>query len=192
MGRNSGGVRGGSQKYTSTQIDKTLHDYVYGEALEINGWLRDHESYDISQENLENIKVLDAITKDKVPDVLWRTTEARSIFGRMSQAEYDELYMHVVEGKSSKTMQSRIDGVLNKTITDKAYMSTSKSRTIAENLDFSVRPIMLRINSKKGRGVDVGKHSVGEEEVILKRNTKYKVNKVYGSKGDIYVDVTII
>lgn len=192
MGRNSGGVRGGSQKYTNAQIDKTLHDYVYGEALEINGWLRDHESYDISQENLENIKVLDAITKDKVPDVLWRTTEARSIFGRMSQAEYDELYMHVVEGKSSKTMQSRIDGVLNKTITDKAYMSTSKSRTIAENLDFSVRPIMLRINSKKGRGVDVGKHSVGEEEVILKRNTKYKVNKVYGSKGDIYVDVTII
>lgn len=192
MGRNSGGVRGGGAKYTNAQIDKTLHDYVYGEALEINGWLRDHESYDISQENLENIKVLDAIAKDKVPDTLYRTTEARSIFGRMSQAEYDELYMHIIEGKTSKTMQSRIDGVINKTITDKAYMSTSKSRDIAENLDFSVRPIMLRINSKKARGVDVGKHSVGEEEVILKRNTKYRVNKVYGSKGDIYVDVTVI
>lgn len=52
---------------------------------------------------------------------------------------------------------------------------------------------MLRINpNKRAKGMDLDKHSIGEEEVLLRRNTRYKVKKVYGKAGNIYVDVDII
>ena len=111
----------------------------------------------------------------------------------MSQSDYDKLWMHVVDGTANGTSQKAIAGVVGKTFKEKGFMSTSKSASIAEDLDFAMKPIMLRINpNKRAKGMDLDKHSIGEEEVLLRRNTRYKVKKVYGKAGNIYVDVDII
>lgn len=101
--------------------------------------------------------------------------------------------MHVVEGVPNGGVKNMIAKATGKTFTEKGYMSTSKSASISEDLDFAVKPIMLRIKpGKKAKGLDLDKHSIGEEEVLLKRKTKYKVKSVYGKRGSIYVDVDIV
>lgn len=184
MGRNSGGVRGGGGSFSQAQIENALSDYVNGYSSEINGWLRSPSDYTLSPANRANIKVLDS---------LYRKTEAKSIFGYLSQSDYDKLYMHVVEGAGGGDMRKLIAKATGRTFTEKGFMSTSKSASIAEDLDFAIKPIMLRISpGKKARGMDLDKHSIGEEEVLLKRNTRYKVKSVYGKRGSIYVDVDIV
>lgn len=194
MGRNSGGVRGGGGSFSQAQIENALSDYVNGYSSEINGWLRSPSDYTLSPANRANIKVLDSILNAPVTnDVLYRKTEAKSIFGYLSQSDYDKLYMHVVEGAGGGDMRKLIAKATGRTFTEKGFMSTSKSASIAEDLDFAIKPIMLRISpGKKARGMDLDKHSIGEEEVLLKRNTRYKVKSVYGKRGSIYVDVDIV
>lgn len=194
MGRNSGGVRGGGGSFSQAQIENALSDYVNGYSSEINGWLRSPSDYSISPDNIANVRILDSILTAPIKnEVLFRKTEAKSIFGYLSQSDYDKLYMHVVEGASNGDIRKVIAKATGRTFTEKGFMSTSKSATIAEDLDFATKPIMLRINpGKKARGMDLDKHSIGEEEVLLKRNTRYKVKKVYGKRGEIYVDVDII
>lgn len=194
MGRNSGGVRGGSGSYSQAQIENALYDYVHGSSSSINGWLRAPADYSISPDERQSIKVLDSILTGNIAnETLYRKTEAKSIFGYLSQSEYDNLYLHVVEGTANSGSQKRISSVVGKTFKEKGYMSTSKSASISEDLDFAVKPIMLRINpNKKAKGMDLDKHSIGEEEVLLRRNTRYKVNKIYGKRGSIYVDVDIV
>lgn len=140
------------------------------------------------------MRILDSIlTAPVTNDVLYRKTEAKSIFGYLSQSDYDKLYMHVVEGVPNGGVKNMIAKATGKTFTEKGYMSTSKSASISEDLDFAVKPIMLRIKpGKKAKGLDLDKHSIGEEEVLLKRKTKYKVKSVYGKRGSIYVDVDIV
>lgn len=194
MGRNSSGVRGGGSSYTQVQIENAIYDYVNGYSSEINGWLRSPADYTLSPDNRANIKILDSVlTAPITNDVLYRKTEAKSIFGYLSQSDYDKLYMHVVEGAGNGNVGKMIAQITGRTFTEKGFMSTSKSASISEDLDYAVKPIMLRINpNKKAKGMDLDKHSIGEEEVLLKRNTRYKVKKVYGKRGEIYVDVDIV
>ena len=195
MGRNSGGVRGSmGGGFTQTQIENSIYDYVNGNSSEINGWLRSPGSYTLSPDNRASIKVIDSVLTGPISnDVLYRKTEAKSIFGYLSQSDYDKLYMHVVEGVENGSSKKMIAQTIGKTFTEKGYMSTSKSSSIAEDLDFAVKPIMLKVNpGKKARGLDLDKHSIGEEEVLLKRNTKYNVKKIYGKRGSIYVDIDIV
>ena len=195
MGRNSGGVHGsGGGSYSQSQIENAIYDYVNGNSSEINGWLRSPGSYVLSPDNIANMRILDSVlTAPITNDVLYRMTEAKSIFGYLSQSDYDKLYMHVVEGVPNGGVKNMIAKATGKTFIEKGYMSTSKSASISEDLDFAVKPIMLRIKpGKKAKGMDLDKHSIGEEEVLLKRKTKYKVKSVYGKRGSIYVDVEIV
>lgn len=100
MGRNSGGVHGsGGGSYSQSQIENAIYDYVNGNSSEINGWLRSPGSYVLSPDNIANMRILDSVlTAPITNDVLYRKTEAKSIFGYLSQSDYDKLYMHVVEG----------------------------------------------------------------------------------------------
>lgn len=195
MGRNSGNVRGGATiSYSQSKIEMALRKYVNGYSSEINGWLRSPGNYTLSPDSVEAIKILDSILSSKVPDeFLYRNTEAKSIFGYLSQSDYDKLYLNVVEGAKNGSIEQLINKNVGKTFIEKGFMSTSKSASIAEDLDFAVKPIMLRIRpGNKGKGMDLDKHSIGEEEVLLKRNTKYRVKSVYGNRGLIYVDVDIV
>lgn len=195
MAKSSGGVRGsGNSGYSQPQIEKAIYDYVNGYSSEINGYLRSPESYVLSPNSVANMKILDsALTAPVTNSVLYRNTEAKSIFGYLSQSEYDKLYMHVVKGVSNGGVKNMIAKVTGKTFTEKGYMSTSKIASISEGIDYAVKPIMLRIKpGKKGKGLDLDKYSIGEEEVLLKRNTKYKVRSVYGKRDFIYLDVDIV
>lgn len=194
MGRNSGGVRGGGGSFSQAEVENALFDYVNGYSSEMNGWLRSPADYSLTAESRQHIKVLDSILTGRVAnEPLYRKTEAKSIFGYLSQSEYDNLWMHVVNGTASNGSKKAIDSVVGKTFKEKGFMSTSKSASIAEDLDFAMKPIMLRINpNKRAKGMDLDKHSIGEEEVLLRRNTKYKVKRVYGKSGNIYVDVDIV
>lgn len=160
MGRNSGGVRGGGGSFSQAEVENALFDYVNGYSSEMNGWLRSPADYTLTAESRQHIKVLDSILTGKVAnEPLYRKTEAKSIFGYLSQSEYDNLWMHVVNGTANN----------------------------------GSKKAMLRINpNKRAKGMDLDKHSIGEEEVLLRRNTKYKVKRVYGKSGNIYVDVDIV
>jgi len=75
-------------------------------------------------------------------------------------------------------------------------MSTTKSKKIADEwggFSGSSMPVVMRISAnKKTKGVDLSKHKMGQKEILLKRGVQYKIKKIYGSNGQIYVDVTII
>ena len=42
------------------------------------------------------------------------------------------------------------------------------------------------------KGIDLSKHKMEQEEVLLKRNQKYKIKKIHGKNGNIFVDVELI
>lgn len=194
MAKTAGGVRSNGTAYSQSQIERTISDFVNGESSEINGWLRYPQKYSIGEQNRHNIMVLDSVLTGKVANgTLFRSTEARSVFGYLSQSEYENLYRHVVDGIADGGSRKKIQGIIGKTFTEKGYMSTSKSASIAEKMDHAVKPVMLRVNTNgRGKGLDLGRHSIGEEEVLLRRNTRYKIRKVYGKRGEIYVDVDIV
>lgn len=127
MGRNSGGVRGGGGSYSQAEIENALFDYVNGYSSEMNGWLRSPADYSLTPESRQHIKVLDSILTGNITnETLYRKTEAKSIFGYMSQSDYDKLWMHVVDGTANGASQKAIAGVVGKTFKEKGFMSTSK------------------------------------------------------------------
>lgn len=109
MGRNSGGVRGGGGSYSQAEIENALFDYVNGYSSEMNGWLRSPADYSLTPESRQHIKVLDSILTGNITnETLYRKTEAKSIFGYMSQSDYDKLWMHVVDGTATVPLKKRL------------------------------------------------------------------------------------
>lgn len=81
-------------------------------------------------------------------------------------------------------------------ISDKAFLSTSIDRSVAE--DFSGLRYILKINVPKGKGrgayVDpISMHS-GEREFLMPRNTNLKISGVYrdSNDGNTYINVDYV
>jgi hypothetical protein len=81
------------------------------------------------------------------------------------------------------------------TLSDKGFLSTSRSSNIAEAFqNMSTGGVMMRITAPRGtRAADVSYHTGGhEQELLLGRSTKLKVTGVSASGGRTVVDVTVI
>lgn len=212
------GGRGASSGTTSNQLE-ALEYYVSGEGMWINQYLRGRGDFsELSQSEKEFLNNLDKITNsDNVKeDVLYRTTDASAIFGDMTDSEFDDLRSELTYGTFSKgkgaysqnvtnKINNLINNTKNKTITEKGFMSTTKSYNIAENNMYnfgSTKPIIMEIRGTKGtKGYDVIKKasprlkqvekSDPQKEVLLAKNKKYKVESVSSKNGNIYVKVRL-
>jgi hypothetical protein len=84
-----------------------------------------------------------------------------------------------------------------KTITDKAYWSTSLSHPVADGFTNEANGAVMRIKAPKGqRGLAVESISnfPQEKEILLPRNTKYKITSVFQDPdtGKMFVDAEIV
>lgn len=202
MGKTSGGLRSNSSK---TSFNQHIEGYISGDEMWINNWLRGGEGYNYSLDKGEKalLNGLDKATDKPLGKdmTLYRSVDASAVFGNISQGDYESLYNVVAYGDSQKYNVDITNKVLAKVktgsvYTEKGFMSTTKSSSIANDwggFSGSDKPVVMKIKTpKKTKGIDVSKHSMEQDEILLKRGQKYKVNRIYGNKGNIYVDVTII
>ena len=217
------GSRGSSsgRKNANTGIGKpndATEYYVSGDGMWINSYLRNPNQFEanygeLSENEKKIISDMDKATSGKITDeVLYRNVDAAVIFGNMSENDLYNLTQTVVNGADSWGKGAYADGIRakakeaiskveGKTVTEKGFMSTTASRSVAENwgsFTGSENPIVMRINpNKKAKGVNVSeydKNAYGDpqNERILARNQSYKIKKVYSKNNLVYVDVDIV
>lgn len=132
---------------------------------------------------------------------LYRGVSAESIFGKDFE-EYGLLKSGLLNNYTDTDVVQAVVNVrkatIGRTFVDKGFMSTSTSSAIGESFG-GTQPVVMRISAKKStRGIDLNKvrglyrNNTYEREVLLARNTRYKVTKIYAKNGHIYVDASII
>ena len=183
--------------------------YVSGDGMYINNALREGRELDAEEKQL--VKDLDLATNGSVKqDDLYRSVDAKAIFGDMNWQDYDNLVsllgygeQSFDKGSYSQNQLSKAKNILNKTkgkeITEKGYMSTSKDESIASDwggFSGSEMPVVMHLKNTKGaKGVDVSVYdkntSSPQKEVLLGRNQKYKIDNISYKNGNIYVDATL-
>lgn len=214
-----GGRGASSGNIGKKQLD-ALEYYVSGEGMWINQYLRDDTfGGELTANEKEFLKDLEKITNSNTvnDDVLYRTVDANAIFNDIDDFAYGELKDEIIyntysKGKGAysqnkaKEINSKINSVVGKTISEKGFMSTTKSLNIAENNMYtfgSTKPVILEIRGTKGtKGYDVMKKaskklravekSDPQKEVLLAKNKKYKVNSVSNKNGNIYIKVKLL
>ena len=187
-------------------VMSAVEEYVSGEGMWINQYLRGRGDFgELSQGEKDYLRTLDEATSTALGKerTLYRSVDAEAIFGRMGDIDYENLVSHLVYGNTQKIISQnaqRFIAKANGTRTEKGFMSTSKSEEVASEwggYSGSSHPIVLRINTKSStKGLDVSwfdrKSADKQQEVLLGRGQRYKVNRVYGRKGSIYVDVQML
>lgn len=74
--------------------------------------------------------------------------------------------------------------------TDKGYSSTTKKLEVAKDFAEGKNGVVLKIN---GEGLNLsGETFYEEEEVLINRNSKFKVDKIYEKEGVTYAELTQI
>jgi hypothetical protein len=205
-GASSSAVKGAGKPNDATEY------YVSGEGMWINQYLRGNGEFgDLSEGEKQYLKDLDKATNGKISaDTLYRSVDATAIFGDMSETDYENLRTALIYGKDSfgkgqyaDGIRQKIDGIVNKTIgktqTEKGFMSTTTSKSIAEEFGGftgSDKPIVMNIKTnKKTRGVDLSGYdkntSDPQKETLLARNQTYKITNIYGKNGNINVDIEL-
>ena len=178
-----------------------LEDYVSGEGMWVNSYLRKKE-FELNEDEEKYLKTLDnATSKDlKKEMTLFRSVDAKAIFGNINENEFESLKSVVAYDSKQKfdlnIAEKFINKVQNEVKTENGFMSTTKNSEIAEEwggFSGSDMPIIMNISTKKDtKGIDLSKHKMEQEEVLLKRNQKYKIKKIHGKNGNIFVDVELI
>lgn len=201
MGSRPSQNRNGSIQFKNPAIEQ----YVSGEMMYVNQILRGRSEYPIGEDEKKIVMELDKATNNKVNyDVLYRSVDASSVFGNISQMQYENLVSRLVYNDNSRIVQQSVGGILNNAIgrqlTERGFMSTTASEQVAHEFGGytgAEKPIVLRIEtSGKARGYDVGKsiYEVSDEpqrEVLLRRNTSYRVTGVNAKNGNIVVNVKL-
>lgn len=195
MGKSSGGIRP-----NGSSSNRALEEYVSGEGMWINSWLRNGNNFHNASDR-KYLNDLDRATSKSLKEMqLFRSVDASSIFEGIDSSGYDALQNVIAYGGTQKYYQKIVDDILKTKIgtikTEKGFMSTTTSRKVAEEwggFSGSKMPIILKINSPRGvKGADLSRHRMKQNEILLKRNLKYKIGKIYGHNGQIYVDVNIL
>lgn len=216
MGRGSSGI--GANTTSGSGLNGKPNDateyYVSGDGMWINQFLRGEDGFgELSESEKQYLKDLDTATNGKITDeVLYRSVDAQAIFGSMSDSDYDNLRQLVLYGENAfgkgsyaesikRDVKSRIGRAEGKTIPEKGFMSTTSEASVAEEwggFSGSDKPIVMRMKTGKNtRGVNLSSYDKkvsadnAQHERLLARNQKYKVLKVYGKNGHIYVDVIL-
>lgn len=171
-----------------TQEEKNAVEYyVSGDGMWVNQYLRDPSGFgELSDGEKELIDLLDSATKrENVQDkILYRAVDAQSVFGKMTDIEFDNLRGAVIYDDKSKQAQAayaKAQSKIGQTITEKGFMSTTRDKEIAyqwSGYTGSTKDIALELRVQDGiRGFDVEKFFEVDEqqqhEVLLQRGLKY-------------------
>ena len=212
---NRGGKRSGVNFNTNEQ--DAIEYYVSGDGMGINNLLRGRNGFtenDLDAQDRKIMKDLDSALDNNLGEqTLYRAVDASAIFGDISDLDFENLKGELIykefsnsKGAYSQTQLAKVNNTvntaLNKSFIDKGYVSTTRDASIAEGwqgFTGSDKDIVLKIKtSKNTKGADVSKATKRlreiesnnpQKETLLARNQKYKVNKIYGKNGCIYVDV---
>ncbi|MCR5436145.1 MAG: hypothetical protein K6E97_03665 [Treponema sp.] len=185
--------------------------YVSGDGMWINKYLRNPEQFakdggKVSAEDKQIIAELDKETTSTpvTEKKLYRAVDASSIFGNISDGDFDDLVAHIVYGNNDKLIANKagllVNRAENKQITEKGFMSTTKDKEIADNWDGftgSNKEVILELDIPDGMtGKDLAAYDVeGEEqkEVLLPRNFDYFIKKVTTNEnGKILVQAQVL
>lgn len=202
--------------FTDDQKD-AIEWYVSGDGQFINQYHRGMvgaDFGDLSDQEKQLSDLLDEATDRILPDdiaSLYRSVDAKAIFGNIDDMDYDNLkqYLKYGDGAFGKgayadSLKRKTEDVLNKTkgktITEKGFMSTTKNLDVAEDWgDFtgSNMPLTLEFdNIPRGlKGADLKLFDIGGDEqfeVLLARNTKYKISDIYVKDGQVHVKASFI
>lgn len=199
-----------SDKIPSEEDLNAIEYYVSGEGMHINNYLRGRYFEGmppIQEEDKEYIKKLEKAT-DRTHNnkVLYRSVDASAVFGEISDFDFDHLREALVYNEGNKhhiaAKEKYLKNIDGKIITDKGFLSTTKSYDIAYDFnDFTgaTHPIIVEFtNADKVKGFDLGKYMpeldkrMEQEEVILKNNTSYKIKSVKGKNGYIHVEAEFV
>lgn len=198
--------------------DEALEWYVSGEGMWVNQYLRGRTDISLTDGEKEMLKALETATEQPLPKgfnngKLWRSVDASAIFEDMTEIELSQLYDHIIYGNYDKgsysqsikkRMETAIDKVEGAIITEKGFMSTTKSKAVAEEWgDFTGAevPIVIEFDTTKTsiKGKDLnGEFEVDDapqEEVLLHPNAKYKivsVEKAESEENGAYIKVKAV
>ena len=177
-------VRKKTETVTQSEWD-VLEDYVSGEGMDINNFLRQRNGLSISdmtESEKKRLSLMDsAMKKSELSKrrVLYRSVDASAVFNQDSlrKIRWDEY--------SDEDLQ----GFVGKTITDKGFMSTTTDKEIAfgwGGFTGSESPIVIEFDVPSGtHGIDLRKFDVeGEEqkEILLDRGLSYEITKIETEK----------
>lgn len=192
--------------------NEALDAYISGDAMWLNNYLRGRGDFgEISREEQKMLDELTAVTKlAKVGErTLWRSVDARAIFGDMTDGEFEDLAGRLLYGDNTKFVMERTQrfmDVVGKEITEKGFMSTTKSKEVATewgDYSGSRTPVLMKIRTTANtRGVDVEKYTLAhnpeveqsqaQKEILLRRGQRYKVVGIKELDGQICVEVELI
>jgi hypothetical protein len=171
-----------------TQEEKNAVEYyVSGDGMWVNQYLRDPSGFgELSDGEKELIDLLDSATKREIVQdkILYRAVDAESVFGKMTDIEFDNLRGAIIYDDKSKQAQAayaKAQSKIGQTITEKGFMSTTRDKEIAyqwSGYTGSTKDIALELRVQDGiRGFDVEKFFEVDEqqqrEVLLQRGLKY-------------------
>lgn len=199
-------------QFNYDEPNDALEAYIGGDMMWINQYLRGRGDFgELSAKEKQYLEELKQVTQSDVIGecTLWRSVDARAIFGEMSDMSFSALEDYFLYGDTSKqTMQKiqRFLGIEGKEIIEKGFMSTTKDHDIAADWgDYtgSDYPILMKIRTTANtRGVDVERYTrihnpEAEEdnpqaEMLLSCNQKFKVVSVSKDSGNICVEVELI
>ncbi len=204
------GGRGANSSISTKNQISALEHYVSGDGMWINQYLRGTGDFgELSKLEKEYLSDLDKITSlQNINTTLYRTVDASSIFGNISDTEYENLVNNLVYNDNQRVVAESARKTLSKVkkeYTEKGFISTTKDLSIAENLKYnfgSRKPIIVEIKpSKTTKGIDVMKKANRrmkesekynpQKEVLLKRGQSYKVNHIGTKNGNIYIQVSM-
>lgn len=198
MGKTSGNIRGGNGNL-SPLATEAVDYYISGNGYNLQYALRTGGGID-SEDALLRRGLEEATSKPLGKEmVLYRGVSAKAIFGE--DVKYGYLKSGLVNGDTDADATTYLSqakrGIIGKTITDRGYMSTSKSASTGESFG-GEQPIVLRLTTKKRtKGIDLDskrsiyKNNTSEREVLLARGLSYKITKLYAKNGHIYADAII-
>ena len=168
--------------------NEAIEWYTSGDGMWINQYLRGNLKTDLS----DNEKVLyDALLKatDKpIPKslkTLWRSVDASVVFGNMTGIQREQLRDAIIYGDKN-AMQNRINSVVGKELTEDGFMSTTKSKEIAEEFEYftgAETPMVLELDTAKAvvKGKDLKDFEIEEdpqEEVLLHPKARYRITGI--------------
>lgn len=192
--------------------NEALDAYISGDAMWLNNYLRGRGDFgELDKWEQKILDELTAVTKlAKVGErTLWRSVDARAIFGDMTDGEFEDLAGRILYGDDSKFVVERTQrfmDVVGKEITEKGFMSTTKSKEVAAewgDYSGSRNPVLMKIRTTANtRGVDVEKYTLAhnaeveqsqaQKEILLRRGQRYKVVGIKELDGQICVEVELI
>lgn len=162
--------KSGSKNISKEDMDNAVFEYTTSRYQTINKNLRNEKS--LTKKDTKLVNDLDsAIDNSSIPSgtVLYRGTSPEALG---------------IKTNINKMTSADVKSLVGTTFTDKAYMSTSKSKAAASNFsgrgDYSGKVNFIITTKGNKKGLDVGSNSnfgKKEKEVILPRNTKLKITK---------------